>query len=278
VAPTVAAIIILGLYPLLFSVGAALTDSSLGKPLHGWVGLKNITKVLSESDVLAAVIRTVVYAISVTAVSVAVGLTIALALDRAVRGGAILRTIFLLPLLTPAVTVAILWKVMLSPSGGLLSTVLSDFGLDGSSLSPLSSSILALPAVAVADIWQWTPLVIIILFAALQSVDHEVYEAAVLDGAHGWTLTRNIVIPSIAGAIATISLIRLVLAFKVFDLVAVLTSGGPGQSTTTASYLTYLRALQQFDVGQAAVITLLLAIVVTLVTLPVVYLVRRTHA
>jgi len=278
VVPTVLVVVVLALYPLLFSIAAALNESSLGKPFNGFVGLENFEDVLGDPDVVGAIVRTVLYALAVTAVSVVVGLTIALALDRAIRIGALLRTIFLLPLLTPAVTVAILWKVILSPSGGLLSTVLTDLGLDGSALSPLSSTALALPTIALADVWEWTPLVTILLFAALQAVDWEVVEAATLDGAHGWSLLARIVIPAIAGAIAAVALIRLVLAFKVFDLVAVLTAGGPGQSTTTASYLTFQRALQQFDVGQASVITLCLAVVVTVVTIPFVVAMRRAHA
>ena len=276
--PTVLVVVVLAIYPLLFSIGAALNDSSLGKPFNGWVGLDNVEDVLGDPDVIGAIVRTVIYALAVTAVSVVVGLAIAVALDRAVRIGALLRTIFLLPLLTPAVTVAILWKVILSPSGGLLSTVLTDLGLDGPSFSPLSSTALALPTIALADVWEWTPLVTILLFAALQAIDWEMVEAATLDGAHGWTLTARVILPAIAGAIAAVALIRLVLAFKVFDLVAVLTSGGPGQSTTTASYLIFQRALQQFDVGQASVITLTLAVVVTVVTLPFVWAMRRAHA
>ncbi|MFZ4510238.1 MAG: carbohydrate ABC transporter permease [Candidatus Nanopelagicales bacterium] len=263
------------MYPLVFSLLAALNDSSLGKPFARWTGLKNLRDVVGDEDVLGALVRTTTYALLVTITSVAIGLIIALALDRAVRMGSLIRTILLLPLLTPAVTVAILWKVMLAPSGGLVSTVLTDAGLDGSALSPLSSTALALPTIALADVWEWTPLVTILLFAALQTVDSETLEAATLDGADGWRLTTSVVLPSIAGALAAVALIRLVLAFKVFDLVAVLTSGGPGQSTTTASYLIYQRALQQFDVGQAAVITLLLAIVVTVVSLPFVYAVKR---
>lgn len=276
--PTILVVVVLALYPLAFSVAAALNDSSLGKPFNGWVGLENVESVLGDGDVIGALIRTTIYALAVTAVSVVAGLAIAVALDRTTRGGSLLRTIFLLPLLTPAVTVAILWKVILSPSGGLLSTVLTDLGFDGSALSPLSSTALALPTIALADVWEWTPLVTILLYAALQAVDWETVEAATLDGAHGRTLLLGVILPTIAGAIAAVALIRLVLAFKVFDLVAVLTAGGPGQSTTTASYLIFQRALQQFDVGQASVITLLLAVVVTLVTLPFVYLMRRAHA
>lgn len=275
VVPTVLVLLVLGVYPLVFSVLAALNNSSLGKPLGGWVGWKNVSRVLGDDDVLGALVRTAVYAIVVTIVSVVIGFIIAVALDRAVRMGSVIRTILLLPLLTPAVTVAILWKVIFSPSGGLLSTALTDLGLPGAELSPLSSSTLALWAIALADVWQWTPLVVILLFAALQTIDPDTLEAARLDGARGWRMVRSIVFPSIAGAIAAVALIRLVLAFKVFDLVAVLTAGGPGQSTTTASYLIYQRALQQFDVGEAAVITLLLAVIVTIVTLPFVFAAKR---
>lgn len=127
----------------------------------------------------------------------------------------------------------------------------------------------------VADVWQWTPLVFLLVFAALLGQDGAVVEAARVDGAHGWGLFRSITLPAIAGTIAAAAFIRLVLALKVFDLVFMMTAGGPGQSTSTTSYLIYQAALKEFDVGRAAAITLLLALLVTATTVPVAALAGR---
>ncbi|WOF22798.1 sugar ABC transporter permease [Microbacterium betulae] len=275
VAPSVLTLLVLGVYPLLFIVAAAFTDSSLGNPFREWVGTATFETVLADGDAIAALWRTVAYAVAVSAASLVLGVVTAVALAGAVRSGAIVRTLLLLPLITPPVIVGTLWKLVYNPGGGLLAVVLGLFGVPAASVAPLSSTTWALPAIAVADVWEWTPLVAILVFAALVSQDPEPIEAARLDGAHGVRLFRHITLPSIAGVVASAFFIRLVLAFKVFDLIFTMTSGGPGQATTTASYLIYQAALREFDVGKASVITLLLAVVVTVATVPVAIAARR---
>lgn len=275
VAPSVIALIALGAYPLAFIIAAALSKSSLGRPFQSWVGTENLEAALADGDVVGSLVRSTVYAVGVSVVSVVLGVVIALALERAVRGGAVIRTLLLLPLITPPVVVGIIWKLIFNPSGGLLDTVLGFFGATGPPLSLLSSTVWAFPAIAIADVWEWTPLVTVLVFAAVIGQDPEVREAASLDGAHGLRLFNSITLPAIGGVVASVFFIRLVIAFKAFDLIVLMTSGGPGQSTTTPAYLIYQAALQQFDVGRAAAITLLFAVVVTLVTLPVALATRR---
>jgi len=275
ITPGVVALLALGAYPLAFIVAASLSESSLGRPFQEWVGTAGLASALADDDVVASMIRSTGYAIGVSLSSVVLGVVVALALHRAAAGGALVRTLFLLPLITPPVVVGIIWKLIFNPSGGLLGTVAGFFGHTGVPLSPLSSTTWALPAVAVADIWEWTPLVAVLVFAALLGQDPEVREAAALDGAGGIRLFRAITLPAIAGVIASVLFIRLVIAFKAFDLIVLMTSGGPGQATTTPSYLIYQAALQQFDVGRAAAITLVFAVVVTVVTLPFALATRR---
>lgn len=280
VAPSVLALLVLGLYPLIFIAAASVTESSLGKPFQAFVGAETFAAILADDDIVASLGRSTVYAIAVAAASLALGVIAALALHGAVRRGSLVMTLLLLPLLTPPVVVGTLWKLIYNPGGGLLAVVLGFFGLPRDAIAPLSSTTWALPGVAVADVWQWTPLIALLVFTALLGQDPEIIEAARLDGAHGWRLFRSITLPAIAGVVAAAFFIRLVLAFKVFDLVFMMTSGGPGQSTTLASYVIYQSALREFDVGRAAVVTLLLAVLVTVVTLPVVALTRklqRTH-
>lgn len=278
VGPAVLAVLVLGAYPLAFVVAAALSESTLGKPFQAWVGLDSARRVLADPAVTDALSRNVAYAVGVAVVSTVLGVVLALALAGVRRSGATLRTLLLLPMVTPPVVVAVVWKLVFNPAGGLLATGLAAVGYDGAPVSVLASPRLALLGVAVADVWQWTPLVMLLVYAALLGLDHEVLEAAALDGAHGVRLARHVVLPAVAGTIAAAFFIRLVLAFKVYDLVAVMTAGGPGRSTTTPSYLIHQAALQQFDLDRAAVITLALAVVVTVVTVPVAVLTRRVQS
>lgn len=277
VAPGVLALMVLGAYPLVFVLLSAFTESSLGRPFRAWAGTANFADAFADADVISALVRSVTYALGVSLASVVLGVATAVALQRSVRAGSAVRTLLLLPLITPPVVVGILWKLIFNPGGGLLNTALAGLGYTGAPVSVLSSPDWALAGVALADVWEWTPLITLLVFAALLGQDPEVTEAAALDGAHGWRLFSSITVPAVGGTIAAAFLIRTVLAFKVFDLVFLLTSGGPGTSTSTPSYLIYQAALQQFDLGRAATITLLLAIVVTVVTLPIVALTRRLH-
>ena len=278
VIPSVIALLVFGLYPLIFTVAGSLSNSTLGRPFRSWVGLGNFADVLGSGDVRAAFMRTVVYALAVSLASVLLGLLTALALYHAARRGAVVRTLLLLPLIVPPVIVGNLWKLIFNPSGGLLAKLLAPLGVDTSHTALLASTAWALPTIGLADVWEWSPLVALLIFAALLAQDREVLEAAALDGAGGWLEFRHITLPAIGGSIAAAFFIRLVLAFKVFDLVFITTSGGPGQATTTVSYLIYQMALRAFDIGRASAVTLVLAVVVTLVTIPVARLTRKLNA
>ncbi|CAQ00495.1 transport protein [Clavibacter sepedonicus] len=277
VAPSVLALVVLGGYPLVFIALAALTESSLGRPFQEFVGTATFADVLAEGDTTTALVRGVGYALLVTVVSVVLGVGTGVALWRSVHAGAVVRTLLLLPMITPPVVVGVLWKLVFQPNGGLGDTVVAAVVPGGSAVSVLSQPVTAFLGVALADVWEWTPLIVLLVFAALVGQDPAVEEAAALDGAHGLRLVRSITLPAISGTVAAVALIRLVLAFKVFDLVYILTSGGPGQATTMPAYLIWQAALQHFDVGRAAVITLLLAVVVTAVTLPVTAITRRLN-
>ncbi|MBB5513662.1 multiple sugar transport system permease protein [Neomicrococcus aestuarii] len=265
--------IVLGAFPLVFIVTAALTESSLGKPFKKFVGAENFEAVLRDSDVLQSIFRTVSYSFAVTAVSVVLGVLLACAVYEGARKGSVLRTLLLLPLIIPPVIVGTLWKLIYNPSGGLIATVLGYASIPAPQI--LSDGSLALAAVGVADIWQWTPLVFLLVYASLLGQDSSLNEAARLDGAHGWKLFVHITLPAIGGTIAAAAFIRLVIALKVFDLVFMMTSGGPGQSTTTTSYLIYQAAIKEFDVDRASAITLLLAVVVTVITVPIGLMIAR---
>ncbi|WEK52152.1 MAG: sugar ABC transporter permease [Candidatus Kaistia colombiensis] len=129
-------------------------------------------------------------------------------------------------------------------------------------------------SIGVADLWQWVPFVTILCFAALVSLPDGVHEASLIDGAGPWQRFRHITLPLVMAPLASIFLLKLIIGFKLFDLVYVLTFGGPGFTTTTATFSIWRLALEQFDVGRAAAQTLIYAIVIGIVTIPVVRLHR----
>lgn len=266
--PMLLGLILFAVYPFVYLVLLSFSNSNLGTLFRAWVGLENYAEALGDEKFTASIGRSVVFALVTTASTLVLGVGVALLLDAAVKGGRILRTLILLPLLTPPVTVAIMWQLILMPAGGWLNSFLMDLQVLSQPVSFLGSPDLAFPFLCLADIWQWTPFVAIMTYAALQTLPEEVYEAAWLDGASGGGAFLNITLPMLAPALAAIAVLKLVIAFKVFDLVFVLTAGGPGQATTVASFHIYRVAIQQFNVGLAACQTLLFAVVVGLVTLP----------
>lgn len=277
VAPTVLVTVILGLYPLVFIVGASVTRSSLGKPFQEFVGLEQIVAAATDTSVLGALLRGVVYALIVAAASTFLGTVTALALWRSALSGSASRVVLLLPLALPPVVVGVLWRLIFTPNGGLIDAVRRVVAPGSDPIAFLSDPVLAIVGIAVADIWEWAPLVTILVFAALLGIDREIMEAAALDGAHGLRLLRGIAVPAVAGTIAAAFVIRLVLALKIFDLVDVMTKGGPGDASSVPAWLVWKAAIEQFDVGRGAAITLLLALVVTIITLPPILIARRSH-
>lgn len=272
VAPLVAGLAVFAAYPLVYLLGLAFTRSDLGSQFQGFVGWENFTWVLNETIFPKSLRNAVVFAVFASAIQLCLGLFIAHLLSSYVREGRILRTLILLPLMTPPVMVGIAWKLILSPAGGWLNTVLIGIGLVDAPVSFFGSRNLAFPAIMLADTWQWTPLIVILCLASLVSIPDDVYEAAAIDGAHRRCTFWKITLPMIAPSLAAIFLLRLIMAFKTFDLVFALTAGGPGNATTIATFEIWKTAMREFDVGLAASQTLMFALAVSIATLPVVML------
>jgi len=278
IAPIAISLLITTLYPLIFLISLALSKSSLGKPFKAFAGLKNFTLAFYDAQFLTSVAKTVVYAFSSSAVQLALGLAVALLFRKLLKKNRILVSLLLLPLITPPVMVGVAWKLILAPAGGLLNGTLIKWGLLAQPISFLGDPTLGWISIFVADLWQWTPFVAILSFAALASLPEGVEEAAVMDGTTPWQRFRLITLPLIAAPLASIYLIKLIFSFKLFDLVYTLTYGGPGFATTTTGFSIYRLAMQQFEVGQAAAQTLIFATLIGLLTLPVVRLHRRLEA
>ncbi len=271
-APTIGTVIVFTVIPLLYTAALSVSGSTLGQPFRDWVGFSNFAKALDPTNVtIRALWQSVAFAFVTTLCSVVLGLATALILDHFVRQGNIVRTLLLLPLLTPPATVGVAWRLLLD-NNGPINQLLADLGIITSHISFLSESPWAFWSVALADVWQWTPLVVLMLFAELRALPREIFEAAAADGASRLQTIWHITLPQITVGIAAVTTLKLILSFRMFDLVYVMTAGGPGFDTYTASYDIYRTALETFDIGLAAAKTLVFVVLVSVVMLPVVKL------
>lgn len=266
--PAVFALAVIAIYPLGYIIAAAFSKSSLGKPFSAWVGFANFEALLGDGVTFPSLGRSLIFSVPSALLALVAGLIIALALDAAVRSGRVIRVLLLLPLMTPPVMAAVIWKLMLAPTGGLLNNIGQTFFGATDPFLFLGSSPAAIISIILVDAWQWTPFCMLLVYAALQTLPGEVYEAAQLDGATVWQTFWRITFPLTLPGLVTVFLLKIVVSFKVFDLVFVMTSGGPGFDTTVSSYSIYRTALQTFNVGAAAAQTVAFLVLVTIVILP----------
>lgn len=276
-APAIIAIAIIAIYPLAYIVAASFSESSLGRPFSEWVGFDNFAALLTDGVTIPSLGRSLIFAIPSALIALVLGLVVALALDVAVKGGRGIRVLLLLPLMTPPVMAGVIWKLMLAPSGGLLNNIGQAIAPGSEPFLFLGSSPAAMISLIVVDAWQWTPFCVLLVFAALQTLPTEVYEASQVDGAGVWQTFWRITFPLVLPALVTVLLLKLVVSFKVFDLVFIMTSGGPGFDTTVSSYQIYRTGLQTFDIGAAAAQTIAFLVLVTIVILPLNAARQRLH-
>lgn len=263
--PSLAGLAVFFVYPFVYLLGLTFTESSLGRPLQKWTGFANVTTAWQSLGFTGSLVRSVVFAVGAALLQVVLGTGLAVLLR--VRGPklGLAGTLLLLPLVTPPVAVGVAWKLLLDPVGGAFAGLWHAIGVV--SPNPLGGSTSSFVTLVLIDTWQWTPLVTLLVFVALLGVDEDLLEAAALDGANAWRTFRSIVWSAILPTVLATLLLTLVIAFKVFDLVAVVTSGGPGFSTSLAPWEIFQTGLSQnFDIGTAAAMTVLFGIVVGVVT------------
>lgn len=251
---------------LFYVIGLSLTDSTLSKPFRGFVGLANFRRALADETFRTSIGNTLVFAFGVTAIETFLGFVLALALYTEMRAGRILRTLAMLPLFTPPVAVAMIWRLIYDPVSGFLNHYLLKFGLIERTIAFLGRADLAMPSLMLADVWQWTPFCFLLILAALQSLPSEPYEAAAVDGASSWQVFRSITLPLVTPSLIVTFLFRLIIALKVFDLVFILTYGGPGSATQVMSFYIYKVGFTMFKTGYAAALTLLVFLMVAVIS------------
>lgn len=279
-APAAAVTFVALLYPMLRAVWLSFHQWSIGTPPESakYVGLENYRYLLQDDSFWASVAVTLTFAAAVVTLEVVLGVALALVLDREMRGMSLFRTIFILPMMVAPIVVGLIWRFMYNEQFGLFTQALKALGLP--SIPWLSSPDVALISVIIADVWQWTPFIFILSLAALQGMPTSAIEAARIDGATPWQTVWHIKLPLMMPVITVAALLRLIDAFKVLEVIYILTEGGPGLSTEILSLHIYKTAFVSQQLGRASALSnLLLLLVLTLtVALILARKLREAHA
>lgn len=229
------------------------------------VGLDNFRRMLDDPLFWKATLNTVYYVGVTVPLVVVVSLAMALLLNRKIRGLGFFRTIYFLPVVSSMVAVAVMWRWMLNPDYGLVNAGLAVLGIDGPSW--LGDSTWAMPSIILVSVWREVGFYMIILLAALQGVPRNLLEAAAIDGAGPWQRFWGVTFPMISPSVFLVSIMALINNFQAFDLMYVMTEGGPQNATTNLVVYLYQQGFQYFDIGYGSAIALVLFAMILAVTL-----------
>ena len=258
IAPALLIYLVFMIYPFLNTIYLSFTNWNGIAPQKEWVGLSNYARILGEGAALKAFANNVVWVILGTVSPVVLGLFEALLVWSGTRGSLLFRTLFFLPFVLPLVVVGIVWQWIYHPLFGIVNTVLDGVGLEGLSRGWLADPHTALYAVLIAAIWGQTGFCFLILHASLQNVDMSTVEAAMIDGANWFQRAWSIVIPQIAPQITMVTAVTLIGGFAVFDIIFVMTGGGPGSASEVLATYTYRTAFQQNQAGYGSSLAMLI--------------------
>jgi ABC-type sugar transport system permease subunit len=265
--PALAVIGVVAVFPIVWTFWESLYLHDLRMPWLGrpFIGTANYQEAWHDGRFWSALSHSAVFVGCSVTLELAGGLALALALDRVARGRGLVRTAVLLPWAIPTVVAALVWRFMFESPAGLASTVVTRVG----STPPtwFADGLAAWVPLVLADVWKTTPFVALLLLAGLQNIDRQVYEAAEMDGAGGWKRLTNITLPLLRPALLVAIVFRGLDAFRVFDLVYVMTGGGPGSATEPIALYVFITILQNLRFGFGAALSVIVFLVAFLLAL-----------
>ena len=268
VAPAVVLILALSVYPLLFSVWVLFVNYDFQIPGHAFVGLKNFQQVFADPVARWSLWLTVILSVSNVAIEFLLGLALALTMVKTFKGRGLVMSVIIVPLFISPVIVGQAWTLLLQRPFGPTNYLLRLLLGREVAIGWLTESPWLYFALIIADVWQWTPFMFVILLAGLTSIPPNLYEAAELDGVGTWQIFRRITLPFLGPMITLAITFRLLDAIKLFDTIFIMTGGGPGTKTYTSSFYLYTVGFAQFHLSQATAgswIFLVLTIIVVTV-------------
>jgi raffinose/stachyose/melibiose transport system permease protein len=262
-------------YPLISGIGLSFTNWDGYSPEKSAVGLANYTRLFQDDTFRMVLVNTVVYGFGSTLLQQVFGLGLAMALDRPLRGRGVARAIIYLPVLVSPVIMGTMYYLLFGYNNGAFNDIVTFFGMDR--VAWLSDSTASIAIIVGVNTLQFVGISMIIYLAGLQSIPGEYYEAAMLDGARGWKQFTNITLPLLQPAFATSIVLNLIGGLKLFDVIKVMTNGGPGYSTNSVSTLIGVVYFDSQSAGYASAMGVVLFIIIVLFTLVLNTLLNRRH-
>lgn len=273
-APALLFVFLLMVFPILYTVWTSFTgwDLGTGKPAT-FIGPDNYAKLLGDERFKSAIGRTLSFTALAVGAEVVLGVAIALILNAEFRGRRLVTSVLLLPMMATPVAIAMVWLLMYEPSAGIVNYILRSLHLP----TPLwiAGTDSVIPALALVDVWEWTPMVVLISLAGLASLPSDPFEAAAIDGASTLQTIRRITLPLLLPTIVVATLLRLIDALKTFDIIYTMTGGGPGFASETLNVFAYQQAFQYFSFGYAGSVLIVFFAIVLSLSLAFTYLRRE---
>lgn len=265
ITPTVIILAVMTVYPLVFTFGYSFTDFNILKRNNvNIVKLENYFSLVKNEYFLKSIWTTVKFTVIATVLEMAVGFIMAIYVNSLKFGQKIMRTVLLLPYLLPAVTVALIFRMMLSNNYGIVNQFLTTLGLPV--YNWFSDIKTAFGMIVLIDVWQNAPFVFLLLYASMQAVSKDQYEAAKIDGANAFKIVRYITVPNIANSLFLCALLRVIDSFRLFEKVNILTGGGPANSTTTITQYLYSYGITQLKFGLTSSGAIIMTVIVLLLS------------
>lgn len=265
--PAVAIMAVGLVYPVMQAFYLSFFDWKIGTDFDRapYVGLRHFSRMITDENVWASIWVTLKFGFWTISIEMFLGVSLALLLEKPIRGASVFRTIFILPLMVSPVVVGLIWRYLFDARIGWINYYLVQFGFEPQVW--LGDADLAFFAIVFTDIWQWTPFIFIIVIAGLQALPSEVLEASKIDGSNWWQHILFVKLPMIRSILLIALLMRLIDVFRALEVMFILTGGGPGRATELLSLHIYNRAFDTQQLGYASAISVLLILIVFILSL-----------
>ena len=264
ISPALAVIVAINVFPILFAVYISLHFWNFGRGEPRFAGFFNFEELYYDDRYISAVLTSAKFVFLAVAIEFVLGFALAFLFNMKVRGLTTLRKIAILPIMVMPLVAGLVWFYLFNENFGPINWFVTLLGFDR--VGFLTDVDVALWALVAADVWQWTPFVMLVMFAALQSLPEYVYEAARMDGLSRWQTFWRVTIPMLRPSIMIVVLLRVVDSFKMIELVFMMTKGGPAGRTEVLPWYLYVTGFQALDLGYAAAMAITMLIIITLVT------------
>ncbi|MCI7491259.1 MAG: sugar ABC transporter permease [Lachnobacterium sp.] len=265
VLPALIPLIVFWIYPICRSIWISFTDWDYMTPTYHFVFLKNYISLFKDSRFYEALLNTLVFTIGTLVPTIVIGLGLAVLLQKPFIGSGIVKFILFSPWITPTVAISIVWTWIYQPNDGLANMVLSLFGMPG--LKWISSSQTAMLSVIIVTVWKSMGYAMIFYLSALEKVPDELYEASALDGAGKWRQFKAVTLPCISPTTFFLMIITMINSLQAYDQIQILTQGGPSGSTRTLLYMYYQLGFEEYKMGQATSVAVIMIIITVLLSL-----------